>query len=79
MRRKKERKVKDEKKRKKSMRKREKQRKEKKSIRGLYITRRGLKGSWKKENMVGRNSQNKTRIYDSSEHVMKGNGRRGNN
>ena len=63
----------------KSMRKREKQRKEKKSIRGLYITRRGLKGSWKKENMVGRNSQNKTRIYDSPEHVMKGNGRRGNN
>ena len=52
MRRKKERKVKDEKKRKKSMRKREKQRKEKKSIRGPNIIRRGLKGSWKKEKMV---------------------------
>ena len=72
MRRKKERKVNDEKKRKKSIRKREKQRKEKKSIRGL-------KGSWKKEKMAGKNSQNKTRICDSSEHFMKGNGRRGNN
>ena len=56
MRRKKERKVKDEKKRKKSMRKREKQRKEKKSIRGPNIIRRGLQESWKKEKMVGRNS-----------------------